>query len=69
MPPKQGPEAILSTVQLYTITEVAQMLRIGRTKIYDMINSGELRSMKIGSARRISGAELDRYFNSSASGA
>ena len=57
-------EGQLRTAQLYTINEVSDMLRIGRTKIYEMINSGELQSLKIGTARRICQAELDRYFKS-----
>lgn len=56
-PPK--PEAV-------SVEDAMQMIGIGRTKIYDLINSGELPSVKIGrrrlvrvdSIRRLTGAEL-----------
>jgi excisionase family DNA binding protein len=38
--------------------EAAQRLGIGRTKVYELMASGELRSVKIGAARRISATAL-----------
>ncbi len=38
---------------LYTTTEAADMLGIGRSKIYELMDAGVLRSVKIGRARRI----------------
>ena len=38
---------------LLTAEEAAESLRIGRCKVYDLIRSGELESIKIGRLRRI----------------
>lgn len=46
---------------LLTPEEAAQVLRIGRTTVYALIKSGELRPVHIGRSCRISQAELDRY--------
>ncbi|KMS55211.1 transcriptional regulator [Novosphingobium barchaimii LL02] len=37
------------------------MLSIGRTKLYDLMNAGDLQSITIGSARRIPHSELLRF--------
>jgi excisionase family DNA binding protein len=39
-------------------TEAAHRLGIGRTKVYELMASGELRSVKIGGARRVSATAL-----------
>mgnify|MGYP001155198368 CR=1 FL=1 len=38
---------------LLTAQEAAQSLGVSRTKIYDLMRSGRLRSVKIGGSRRI----------------
>ncbi len=38
---------------LLRVEEVAAMLAIARTRVFDLIGSGELRSVKIGHSRRI----------------
>ena len=38
---------------LYTVDEVAGMLGLGRTKIYELIKLGELTSVQISRARRV----------------
>lgn len=38
---------------LLTAEEVADSLSIGRCKVYDLIRTGELQSIKIGRLRRI----------------
>ena len=38
---------------LLTAEEVAENLKIGRCKVYDLIRTGELQSIKIGRLRRI----------------
>lgn len=48
---------------LYRVEEVARALRIGRTKVFDLIRSGELASVKIGGSRRIPAASLDDYLS------
>jgi excisionase family DNA binding protein len=43
---------------LFRPKEAAQRLGLGRTKVYELMASGELRSVKIGGARRISATAL-----------
>jgi excisionase family DNA binding protein len=50
------PPALLLTPQ-----EAAQALRVGRSKFYDLIRSGALRSVKIGGSRRISATALAEF--------
>ncbi len=47
--------------KLYRVEEAAQLLGVSRTRIFDLIKLGELRSVKIGSSRRIPAGALDEY--------
>ena len=38
---------------LYTAQEAADALHVSRSKVYDLLRSGRLRSVKIGGLRRI----------------
>jgi excisionase family DNA binding protein len=40
-------------VEAYTVEQVAEMLHIGRDKVYYLLRTGQLRSIKIGKLRRI----------------
>jgi excisionase family DNA binding protein len=46
---------------LLTPEEAAKVLRIGRTTVYALIKSEELRAVHIGRSCRISQAEVERY--------
>jgi excisionase family DNA binding protein len=48
-------------VQLLRAEEVAEALSIGRTKVFELIRTGELRSVKVGGARRVSATALAEY--------
>jgi excisionase family DNA binding protein len=54
---------------LLTPEEAAEQLRIGRAKVYVLIRSGELPSIKIGGSRRITRAALEAYVASLVVGA
>jgi excisionase family DNA binding protein len=41
--------------------EAAARLGIGRTKLYELMASGELRSVKLGGARRVSATALAEF--------
>jgi len=41
--------------------EAARLLRIGRTKLYELINSGSVRTVKIDNSRRIAPQALHDY--------
>ena len=47
--------------KLYRVEEAAQLLGVGRTRIFDLMKLGELRSVKIGGSRRVPAAALDEY--------
>ena len=45
---------------LYTVTEVAKMLKVNRNCVYKIINNGELEAVKIGSIK-VRKEALNRY--------
>ena len=51
--PAEATETKVAELQLYTIEETATMLRLGRTKVFDLLRNGRLRSVQEGRARRI----------------
>ena len=46
---------------LVTVVEAAEALHLGRSTIYDLVKSGELKMVKIGRAARIPVAELRAF--------
>ncbi len=48
--------------ELIAVPGVMARLGIGRTKLYELIDSGELRGLRIGSRRFVTDAALDRAF-------
>jgi excisionase family DNA binding protein len=46
---------------LYRVEEVAQALKVGRSKVFDLIRSGDLMSVKIGGSRRIPAESVQEY--------
>jgi len=51
-------------VQAYTVEQVAKMLHIGRDKVYYLLRTGQLRSIKIGKLRRITEQQLNDFIAS-----
>jgi excisionase family DNA binding protein len=45
-------------MQAYTVEEVAEILHVGRDKVYQLLRTGQLRSIKIGKLRRITEQHL-----------
>ena len=43
------------------VTEVAKVLRIARSRAYELIADGEIPAVKIGRSVRVSRKELDRW--------
>lgn len=56
-PEKRGPVNIV----VYTVDEAAQVLKISRWKIFDLIRTNQLRSVKIGGLRRIPCTAIEEY--------
>ncbi|NNM47862.1 helix-turn-helix domain-containing protein [Knoellia koreensis] len=46
---------------LYRVPDVAACLSLSRTKVYELVRSGELPSVRIGGARRVRGEDLAHY--------
>ncbi|MGO4956770.1 helix-turn-helix domain-containing protein [Luteococcus sp. Sow4_B9] len=46
---------------MVTVAEVAQMLGVCRNRVYELIYSGQLASVKMGRSRRIAVDELKRF--------
>ncbi len=48
----------------YTVEQIAEMLHIGRDKVYVLLRTGQLRSIKIGRSRRITDQHLAEFVSS-----
>jgi len=46
---------------LFTADQVSALLGIGRSRVFDLIRQGALRSVKVGASRRISARALCEY--------
>ncbi len=46
---------------LYRVSEVASALGLSRAKVYELINSGALRAVRIDGARRIRAVDLEAF--------
>lgn len=57
--PPAAPE--IAELRLYTIEEAAALLRLGRTKVFDLLRNGRLRSVREGRAHRISPRAIAEY--------
>ena len=51
----------VAPIQLLTIPEVAQRLRVGRTKVYGLIKTAGLPSVTVGSSMRIAEPSLQKW--------
>ena len=48
-------------MQAFTVEQVAEILHIGRDKVYYLLRTGQLRSIKIGKLRRITSQHLTEF--------
>ena len=51
-------------MKAYTVEQVAEMLHIGRDKVYYLLRTGQLQSIKIGKSRRITDQHLAEFIAS-----
>ena len=51
-------------MEAYTVEQVAEMLHIGRDKVYYLLRTGQLRSIKIGKLRRITSQHVGEFIAS-----
>ena len=66
--PRCGVSVVLTTMKgspmeilFYTPEDAAHLLSIGRTKVFELMASGELQSVQIGRARRIPRESLEDF--------
>jgi excisionase family DNA binding protein len=51
-------------MQAYTVEQVAEILHVGRDKVYALLRTGQLRSIKIGKLRRITSRHIAEFIAS-----
>lgn len=51
-------------MQAYTVEQVAEILHVSRDKIYFLLRTGQLRSIKIGKLRRITSRHIAEFIAS-----
>jgi excisionase family DNA binding protein len=51
-------------VQAYTVEQVAEILQVSRDKVYYLLRTKQLRSIKIGKLRRITDQHLTAFIGS-----
>ena len=59
--PQQLRDVPASDSLLLTPEEAAKLLRVGRTTVYGLMKTGDLRPVHIGRSCRLTRAELERY--------
>jgi excisionase family DNA binding protein len=63
--PSTTPQPIPPTEQLYTVGEVATQLALSRSKLYGMMDAGQLPYIKLGRSRRIHWSDVARLIERS----
>jgi excisionase family DNA binding protein len=58
------PETLTIGPDVLHVTDVAEALQISRSSVYGLINSKELKSILVGSSRRIPMKSFQRYLES-----
>ena len=51
-------------IRLLTIPQVQERLGLGRSSIYNLINAGELKAIKINKSVRIADTDVDKFIHS-----
>lgn len=53
----------MNDIKLYTVEEVCDNLRIGRTRLYELIDDGVIKPIKIGKLTRFTHDELVAFIS------
>jgi excisionase family DNA binding protein len=54
-------QEVRQDMRAYTVEQVAEILHVGRDKVYSLLRTGQLRSIKIGKLRRITSQHLAEF--------
>jgi excisionase family DNA binding protein len=54
-------------MKILTINELLALLQIGKTKLYELLRSGELPSFRVGRLYRVTLNDVERYIEKSRS--
>lgn len=46
---------------LYRVGDAAELLSVSKSRVYELIRSGQLRSVKVGKTHRVPARSLDEY--------
>jgi excisionase family DNA binding protein len=57
------PELTEATARLHSVEDVMGRLNLGRSKVYELLGSGRIRSIKVGRRRLVSDASLVAFIN------
>lgn len=57
------PELADATARLHSVEDIMERLNLGRSKVYELLGSRQLRSIKVGRRRLVSGAQLIDFIN------
>ncbi len=57
----QATATMVTPPQLLSVIDVARILSIGRTKVYNLIKNDGLPTIKVGSATRVSATSLTKW--------
>ena len=49
--------------QFVTVPEALQILRVGRTRFYELLNAGELSAVRLGRRTLVRADEIDRFIH------
>jgi excisionase family DNA binding protein len=51
----------ISMERLYTVREVQEILKVGRSFAYKLVQSGEIRAVRVGRCLRVRATDLEAY--------
>ena len=52
---------VMAELKIYTVEDVADLLKVNARTVYKMVERGEIRSVRAGRQIRITGEALDAY--------
>ena len=55
------PTGLTDQARFATVSEVAKLLRVSNMTVYRLVNSGQLRAVRVGRSYRILEADVQRY--------